>query len=130
MKYGRLFRVFLGIGDPEPAFVQLVYGDADRLAVVEHILVADELARALRRATRRLVPWLSAAGGVGATLGAALVVPLAGRGGTTAVMLVAAAAMGGAALLAARLDPARRVAARSGRRRGRWSAPPARRRSG
>lgn len=73
------------------------------------------------RATRRLVPWLSAAGGVGATLGAALVVPLAGRGGTTAVMLVAAAAMGGAALLAARLDPARRVAARTGRRRGRWS---------
>lgn len=72
------------------------------------------------RASRRLVPWLTAAGGVGATAGAALVVPLARLGGTTAVMLAAAAAMAGAAGLAARLEPARRVAPPA-RARGRWS---------
>lgn len=98
------------------------------LIVVKQLQAAVELGfwiaiaeRFDARAARRLVPWLSAAGGVGATLGAGLVVPLAHQGGTTAVMLVAAVAMALAAALAARLDPAGRVASRAGRPRGRWS---------
>ncbi len=63
------------------------------------------------RTARRLVPWLSAAGGVGAVVGAALVVPLARVGGASAALVAGAAMMAVAAVLAGQLDPARRFGA-------------------
>lgn len=60
------------------------------------------------RTARRLVPWLSAAGGVGAVVGAALVVPLARVGGASAALIAGAGVMALAALLASRFDPSRR----------------------
>ena len=63
------------------------------------------------RTARRLVPWLSAAGGIGAVVGAALVVPLAQVGGASAALIAGAGMMAIAALLASRLDPSRRFGA-------------------
>ena len=66
------------------------------------------------RTARRLVPWLAAAGGIGAVIGAALVVPLAHVGGASAALMAGAAMMAIAALLAVGLDPARRLGAAVG----------------
>ncbi|MCL4225684.1 MAG: cyclic nucleotide-binding domain-containing protein [Myxococcales bacterium] len=63
------------------------------------------------RAARRLVPWLTAAGGVGAVVGAALVVPLARLGGASLALGAGAGLMAVAAVGATRLDPARRLGA-------------------
>lgn len=73
------------------------------------------------RTTRRLVPWLAAAGGIGAVVGAALVVPLAHVGGASAALIAGAAVMAVAALLATRLEPARHFGgASAGARSMRW----------
>ncbi|MBE7448439.1 MAG: hypothetical protein HS111_06005 [Kofleriaceae bacterium] len=82
------------------------------------------------RAARRLVPWLTAAGGVGAVVGAALVVPLARLGGASLALGAGAGLMAVAAVGATRLDPARRLGAAPGRPRGEhrwgggWRSPP------
>ena len=60
------------------------------------------------RSARRVVPWLTAAGGLGATAGAALVIPIAEAGGASAALLAGAAMMAAAAALATRLPAARR----------------------
>ncbi|HUQ02477.1 MAG TPA: cyclic nucleotide-binding domain-containing protein [Kofleriaceae bacterium] len=77
------------------------------------------------RTARRLVPWLSAAGGVGAVIGAALVVPLAHVGGASAALVTGAGVMALAAVLSSRMDPSRRfgaVAAAPSSSSLRWSA--------
>lgn len=63
------------------------------------------------RQSARLVPVIAAAGGVGAVVGASLVVVLAGIGGPTACLVGGAAVLIVAALLAPRLTGARRVVA-------------------
>ncbi len=63
------------------------------------------------RTSRRLVPWLTAAGGLGATAGAVLVIPIARAGGASAVLIAGAVMMAAAAAMTTRLPAARRFGA-------------------
>jgi len=70
------------------------------------------------RRSQRLLPVLAATGGIGAALGAALVVPVAGLLGARGVLVCAAALLAVAGLGAARLPASRRVAPPPARLRG------------
>ncbi len=80
------------------------------------------------RRSQRLLPLLAATGGIGAALGALLVMPIASATGARGVLVVAAALLAGAGLGATRLPATRRVAApaRSDSQAWRFARGPAR----